>query len=122
MKKIILVYNADSGLLNAAKDYIHKIVSPDTYPCSLCAITYDNLGMKSEWKKFIKKIDTEVEILHKDEFHLKYPEQKERKLAAIFGINDNNEFTTIIDADDMNSMKDLIELKNSLEERLHLSN
>jgi hypothetical protein len=48
--KLIFVYNADSGILNAIKDLIHKNVSPETYPCSLCAVTYDNLGMKREWK------------------------------------------------------------------------
>jgi len=46
MSKLIFVYNADSGLLNAMKDWAHKIVSPETYPCSLCALTYNNLGMR----------------------------------------------------------------------------
>jgi len=54
MSKLIFVYNADSGLLNAMKDWAHKIVSPETYPCSLCALTYDNLGMRRPWREFIK--------------------------------------------------------------------
>ena len=43
---LIFVYNANGGFFNGFSDYIHKLVSPKTYECSLCAITYDNLGMK----------------------------------------------------------------------------
>lgn len=37
---LIFVYNAKSGLISAFGDMVHKIVSPATYPCSLCALTY----------------------------------------------------------------------------------
>jgi hypothetical protein len=65
--KLIFVYNADGGILNMFKELIHKNVSPDTYPCSLCAVTYDNLGMKREWKQFVRGLGREVEFLHRDE-------------------------------------------------------
>ena len=41
MMKLIFVYNAGSGKLNALFDMAHKIVSPTTYECSLCALTHD---------------------------------------------------------------------------------
>jgi hypothetical protein len=65
---LIFVYNADSGKFNALKDAIHKIVRPSTYPCSLCAVTYGNLGMKTEWKTFVNELGIPVEFLHRDEF------------------------------------------------------
>lgn len=65
--KLIFVYNADGGILNMVKDLIHKNVSPETYPCSLCAVTWDNLGMKREWKQFVSGLGREVEFLHRDE-------------------------------------------------------
>ena len=65
---LLFVYNADSGKLNALKDAIHKIVKPSTYPCSLCAVTYDNIGMKNEWKTFVNELGIPVEFLHRDEF------------------------------------------------------
>lgn len=37
--RLVFVYAADSGVLNIAKDVIHKLVSSSTYPCHLCAIT-----------------------------------------------------------------------------------
>ena len=54
---LLFVYNADSGKLNALKDAIHKVVKPSTYPCSLCTVTYGNLGMKRTWKTFISGYD-----------------------------------------------------------------
>ena len=51
--ELIFIYNAESGLFNAVSDYLHKVISPDTYACSLCQITYGNLGMKKKWKDFL---------------------------------------------------------------------
>ena len=45
----LFVYNADSGPLKALFDFGHKIVSPGTYPCSLCRLTYGPFGMRREW-------------------------------------------------------------------------
>jgi hypothetical protein len=38
--KLLFVYNADSGLFNSIAEAAHKIVSPQTYRCDLCRITY----------------------------------------------------------------------------------
>jgi len=72
MDKLIFVYNADSGGWNSLKDWVHKIVSPETYTCSLCALTYDNLGMRRSWREFIQELGYEVEFLHRDELAKQY--------------------------------------------------
>ena len=36
---LLFVYNADSGFFNTLADIGHKLFSPATYPCQLCAIT-----------------------------------------------------------------------------------
>ena len=43
-QNLVVVYNAKSGGLNAVLDYVHKMVSPKTYNCNLCKLTYDNFG------------------------------------------------------------------------------
>ena len=63
-KTIVFVYNADSGIINSVKDYFQKIVNPSTYSCNLCALTFNNTGMKKEWKGFIEDVDAKVEFLH----------------------------------------------------------
>ena len=72
MNELIFVYNADSGIINTLKGWAHKIFSPQTYPCSLCALTFDNLGMRRPWQAFIDSLDYEVEFLHRDELLEKY--------------------------------------------------
>lgn len=67
-KELILVYNADSGFFNVIKDVLHKIISPSTYQCNLCALTYGTVKMKDEWKKFIDKLRIPADFLHRDEF------------------------------------------------------
>lgn len=66
--KIIFIYNAKSGKLNAALDSVHKMFSPSTYPCELCAITHGAIDAKSEWKAFLKRLSLPVEFYHKDEY------------------------------------------------------
>ncbi|MDT8346225.1 MAG: GTPase [Flavobacteriaceae bacterium] len=66
--KYIFVYNANSGTLSLWKDILHKIVSPSTYPCSLCAMTHDTFEAKAAWKKFLSTFKYPIEFLHKDQW------------------------------------------------------
>lgn len=70
--KLIFVYNADGNIFSKVTDFAHKIISPATYSCNLCTLTYGNMGIKKEWADFIKNLQMEVEFLHKDEFLVKY--------------------------------------------------
>lgn len=87
MSKILFVYNADSGPLNALMDWAHKIASPETYQCSLCALTYNTLGMRQEWRAFIRGLDRQVEFLHRDELAARYG-LREVALPAAFLVQD----------------------------------
>ena len=44
--ELIFIYNAKSGIVNEFLDFAHKIASPSTYNCNLCAISYDNFMSK----------------------------------------------------------------------------
>ena len=39
-QNLVVVYNAKSGGLNAVLDYVHKMVSPETYDCNLCKLLF----------------------------------------------------------------------------------
>lgn len=64
---LLFVYNADSGAVSALRDYLHKAVSPSTYQCNLCALTYGALGMRGDWAEFVEALGVAVEFLHRDE-------------------------------------------------------
>ncbi len=72
MERLIFVYNADSGLFNTLTDMAHKIFSPATYACNLCAITHSNLGMRKSWKEFLETLAIPLEFLHRDELIAQY--------------------------------------------------
>ena len=72
MTKLVFVYNGDSGLVNGVMHYLHKRISPDTYPCQLCGVIYDGMSVKQEWLAFVKSLGVETEFLHRDEYRRQY--------------------------------------------------
>ncbi|MDK1028881.1 MAG: hypothetical protein QGD88_08945 [Anaerolineae bacterium] len=116
MDKLIFVYNADSGVWNAMKDWAHKIVSPETYACSLCALTYDNLGMRRPWREFIKELGYDVEFLHRDELAEQYGIKNERLPAAF--ILQNGKLKLWIKCEAMDALNSLDELQSLVTKKL----
>jgi len=82
--KLIFVYNSDGTLGSLIKDTAHKIVSPKTYPCNLCRITYHGVTIQEDWQKFIQSLPHEVVFFHRDEFRKQYPNQKDGQFPAVF--------------------------------------
>ena len=70
--KLVFVYNADSGKLNTLFDIVHKVVSPDTYACSLCTLTHGVLSETKKWRNFRETVELDMEFLHRDEFEREY--------------------------------------------------
>lgn len=70
--KLIFIYNANSGAVNALLDSAHKIISPKTYDCQLCDLTFGVFSEKEAWKKFRETSGIEMVFLHKDEFLKQY--------------------------------------------------
>lgn len=66
-RTLIFVYNADGGLLNAARDAVHKLVRPATYPCSLCALTYGAVSKRHAWSRFLAGVGIPALFLYRDE-------------------------------------------------------
>ena len=82
--KLILVYNADSGFFNALSSSVHKALSPETYECQLCRITYGMTRMEDEWKSYLDQLPVTLEALHRNELRPKYPSLAAEALPAIF--------------------------------------
>ena len=106
---IVFVYNADSGVFNTLTDIAHKIFSPESYECNLCAITYGNFSMRAEWKEFLDSLEAEFEFLHRDELATEYG-MANAALPAIF-IKENGTLVPWISSDQLNACKDVAGLK-----------
>jgi len=104
--KLVFVYNADSGLMNALMDIGHKVVSPQTYECNLCGLTFGLLTEQKQWKKFRETSDTEMEFLHRDEFEQQYRQKFEYPVI----LRQDSELNVAIPKTELNQIKTLDEL------------
>ena len=113
---LIFVYNADSGLFNSLTDLAHKLFSPQTYQCNLCALTYSTIGMRRDWKAFIENIEFPLLFLHRDEFYRQY-KHTEADLPAVFVLEDDR-VQVWISADEINGLPSIDALKALIIKRL----
>ena len=114
---LVFVYNAGSDLFSTVTDYVHKILSPSTYACSLCALTHHHAGMKSDWKAFIRSLPYQSRFLHRDEFIESYPAYKEIELPAVL-LKQDGMLQLLLSATKLNSFHDVGELKQALQTQL----
>lgn len=125
-KKLIFVYNADSGgFFSGFKDTLHKTFRKSTYQCNLCAVTFGAFGMKKEWKTFVNNLDVPVEFkkkdkfkfefLHKDEFNEKY-NVADAKFPSAY-LLDKTGLEVFITQEEMNAVKSIDELKELVNQK-----
>lgn len=108
--RLLFVYNADSGLFNTLADIGHKIFSPATYECRLCALTFGYLAERREWRDFIATLPADCNFLHRDEFRRLYPDDT-TGLPAVFRL-DGDRPLPCLDAGLLRNCSDLSELRS----------
>ena len=116
---LVFVYNADSGVFNTLSDVAHKIFSPQTYPCNLCALTHSATGMRREWKRFLDGLDRPVEFLHADELQARYGVAGV-PLPAIFEWDGEN-MGVLVGANSISACRTIEDLKGIILSRLALT-
>lgn len=121
LMKLIFVYNANSGFLDKILDGAHKIVSPSTYDCNLCAITFGAFSEDELWKAFREHSETAMEFHHKDEFLKQY---KSKWLPAydfpIILVENKMELEVFISSEALNALNTSEALIEEITRRLSL--
>jgi len=79
-------------------------------------LTYDNLGMRRLWKKFINELGYEVEFLHRDELAEQHG-IKDVQLPAAFILQDD-ELKLWIKCETMDGLNSLDELQTLVTQKL----
>ncbi len=118
--RLIFVYNADGGVMNAVKDAVHKMAAPATYPCSLCALTYGWVSMHSDWRRFLSSLPHTKVFHHRDDFSLAFPDLSPA-LPVVMLAEGTTPPRVLISADELDAMPDLASLIALVEERLVLA-
>ncbi len=116
--KLIFIYNADSGIVSAGMDWLHKLVSPDTYQCDLCGMTYGHLGMKKKWKNFLNSVDYDKEFVYKDQVSTAYPELIEYDLPVV-ALKENGQTEVLLDSNALKGLS-LDQLEAELRDKLKI--
>lgn len=116
--RLIFIYNADSGLRNALLDGAHKALSPNTYQCNLCDLTYGVFKERKAWKKFRQEMQWNMEFLHKDEFKKQYASKFGHKFEfPIVLIALDDELQVFISARELNELKTMEALIDLINKR-----
>ena len=113
---LVFVYNANSGLFNIVADMAHKMFSPQTYQCNLCALTYSTFGMRKSWQEFLAALEIPFEFLHADELQKRFS-IKDIQLPAIFK-KQGERLTLLIAANAIDKCSTIEELKLLIRENL----
>lgn len=67
-KTLLFVYNSDSGMVSGLKDYAKISTVSGRDVCNLSAITFSPIGMKKDWKRFIRETGYPSRFLTRNEF------------------------------------------------------
>ncbi len=100
---LIFVYNTDSNPISSLIDLGRKILSPETYDCSLCKLTHGPFTEMEAWKAFRISIGVPVEFLHRDEFEKKYNQHLEYPVILKKG----EEFEVLLPKREIDALADL---------------
>ncbi|MEO0463213.1 MAG: hypothetical protein AAF127_08785 [Pseudomonadota bacterium] len=124
--RLILVYNADTGLIEALMHAVHKAVRPETYPCSLCALTYGAVSMRGDWRAFWQALDAQVDFYHRDDFTQDFPTLgtsgvREVVLPSILISEAGEEPRVLIDNQELDSMADVDALMARVSQKMSLT-
>jgi len=118
--RLIFVYNANSGNLSGLRDTLHKVISPKSYECQLCALTYGLVSEKKAWKAFRKTSEVHMVFLHKDEFRKQYRSKWLRKydFPVILSEEDSG-LEMFMNSEEIAAMKSLSVFIQQLKQKLN---
>jgi hypothetical protein len=100
---LIFVYNTDGNPISSLIDLGRKILSPDTYDCSLCKLTHGAFTEMEDWKAFRISIGFPVEFLHRDEFEKKYNQRFEYPVI----LKKKSSFDVLLSKKEIDALADL---------------
>ena len=113
-ERLVFVYNANAGLIAGVLDSIHKTLSPSTYGCNLCALTYGALTMRSEWRNWLKSISLPTDFYHLPDFHSAFPEFSDEPLPLV-GTVSKGRLSVLMSSDALSQIKSVAELIEALQ-------
>jgi hypothetical protein len=116
--KLIFVYNAKGDVFSKAIDFAHKIISPKTYSCVLCALTYGDFMIKSQWNAYLESLDYNKVFYHKEDWEQSSAYIETALPVILFQKGEAEEPEILLSKQEMSQSKDLSGLIKQMKEKL----
>ncbi|MFA4860816.1 hypothetical protein [Methanoregula sp.] len=113
---LLFVSNSNSGVLPQIKNYSDHLSASHSEGCHLSALTYSPVGMKKEWKRFIREQKIPSRALDREEFRAEFG-----SIAMTFPVvlvRTRRGLSVLISTDELNRCRSLEDLMNLLQQRL----
>ena len=120
IREIMFVYNEVSSPISMVMGFAHRLVSPETYECRLCDLTYNRFTMKAEWRTFLDRIGIPATFHFRNKFVASHPLRSGDPFPMILYAGDSGEPTTLLTADEINATTTLAQLEAAVTEKLAL--
>jgi hypothetical protein len=113
---LIFVYNSDSGVLQKIKNYSNGTTSPHADSCNLSSITHSPLGMKKDWKRFIRDQKTPSRFFDRNEFSAEFGAGITSFPVVLIGTSTG--LAVLVSTEELNRCRELEDLIGLLQQRL----
>ena len=114
---LYFVYNAKGDIFSVVGDFFHKSLSPKTYPCKLCDLSYGIFSKKKAWKKFLDSLDVDYEFVYKNKLDRFNQEIKE---FPIILIGNEDEVEVFLSRKEINNTENIESLINKINLKLEM--
>ena len=116
---LLIVYNIDSGVLLSVHDYsMSRPVASGTAASNLHTLTQSPIGIKKEWKRFLKELKIPSRSLDRDEFEQEFGRHN-LSFPAIL-LRKGTELSLLINTEEIDRCRELGDLIDLVNERLAL--
>ena len=115
-EETLLFVSNNSGVLPQIKNYSDHTATSRGDSCNLSALTYSPVGMKKEWKRFMRELKLPSRVLDREEFRAEFG-----SIAMTFPVilvRTRRGLSVLIGTDELNRCRSLEDLMNLLRQRL----
>jgi hypothetical protein len=119
LKTLLFVNNTNSGVLLSLKDFsAGKSASYGAGICNLSVITHSPVGMKKEWKRFLKDLEIPSRFLDREEFLSEFTFAHPKTTFPLVLVQKGTELSVLIETEELNRCRDLNDLIHLMKQRL----
>ncbi len=112
------VYNVDGTPAALARDFVHRLRDPQSYPCRLCDLTYGRFLKDAEWSRFVAGLPVRARFHLRNAFQRRHPRCAGEPLPAVFVETVPGELRVLIPSAELRAVSDRAELEQLVSKRV----